>query len=202
MPKFLFVLLLFFPSVVISQNIVADKKAMEEKKEVILKKWEDIENNFQRRSDLVPQIVSLLKSTFPKNDPLLTQVLSARDSANIQLVAEYDQLNFFNIGLTQKRLSECLNKLYVESEQYHNLRADRLYIVLNSELFGSENRIYFSIKRYNEAIDEYNNAVEIYNNSVESHNKLAIQNGEELLPMEFYLLYMNHIESDSSESVF
>jgi LemA protein len=124
--------------------------------------WSEVLNQYQRRADLVPNLVNVVKGYAEHEKDVLTQVTEARAKVgSMQITPEV--LNnpeaFAKFQAAQGELSSALSRLMVVSENYPNLKADQSFRDLQAQLEGTENRIAVSRNRYIETIKEYNIAV-------------------------------------------
>ena len=131
--------------------------------------WAKVETQYQRRGDLIDNLVSTVKGYADFEKSALTDVIKARSEATkISLNAE--QLTAENIALfhkAQSQLSSSLSRLLVSVEQYPNLKANEGFLKLQDEIAGTENRI--SVAR-----DNYNEAARIYNIFVQTFPRIII----------------------------
>ena len=121
--------------------------------------WSEVLNQFQRRADLVPNIVATVKGEAAFEQDTLTKVIEARAKAtSIQVTPE--TLNnpeaFKKFQAAQGELGSALSRLMVVSEQYPNLKANQGFSDLRVQLEGTENRITVARNRYIKTIEEYN----------------------------------------------
>jgi LemA protein len=138
--------------------------SMVKPKNEVDKAWSDIQAQYQRRNDLIGNLVESVKGAANFEKSTLTDVINARASASkitidpTNLTAEKLQ-EFQN---AQGGLSQALGKLMVVSEQYPNLRTNENFLALQAEIAGTENRVTQSRKEYNEIILNYNNAISTF----------------------------------------
>ncbi len=121
--------------------------------------WSEVLNQYQRRADLVPNIVATVKGEAAFEQDTLTKVIEARAKAtSIQVTPETlnDPEAFSKFQAAQGELSGALSRLLVVSEQYPNLKANQAFSDLRVQLEGTENRITVARGRYIQAIQEYN----------------------------------------------
>ena len=121
--------------------------------------WSEVLNQYQRRSDLVPNIVATVKGEAAFEQDTLTKVIEARAKATaIQVTPE--TLNnpeaFKKFQAVQGELGSALSRLMVVSEQYPNLKANQGFRDLRVQLEGTENRVTVARNRYIQAVQEYN----------------------------------------------
>jgi LemA protein len=120
--------------------------------------WAEVQSSYQRRSDLIPNLVATVKGAANFETTTLTQVIQARASASsIKLDAKDltpEKLQQFQ--QSQGQLSQALGRLMVVSEQYPQLRATESFRDLQSQLEGTENRIKVARDKYNAAVKDFN----------------------------------------------
>lgn len=120
--------------------------------------WNKVQSDYQRRSDLIPNLVNTVKGEANFEQGTLTKVIEARASATQMKVDAKDltpeKLQQFQAS--QGQLSQALGRLLVVSEQYPNLRANDAFRGLQAQLEGTENRIKVARNDFNDAIQTYN----------------------------------------------
>ncbi|MEY3343869.1 MAG: hypothetical protein RL090_1553 [Bacteroidota bacterium] len=125
--------------------------------------WQNVESDYQRRMDLIPNLVSTVGAYADFEKSTLLAVTDARSKAT-QVKIDANNLNAESLKAFQEAqgaVSSSLNRLLVTVEQYPNLKANQNFLELQSELAGTENRI--KVSR-----NDFNNAVKAYNKSVKS----------------------------------
>lgn len=130
--------------------------------EQIKASWSEVLNQYQRRADLVPNLVNVVKGYAAHEKDVLTQVTQARAQVG-QVKATPELLNdpqaFQKFQAAQGELSSALSRLMVVSENYPQLKADNLFRDLQAQLEGTENRITVARNRYIQAVQVYNTTV-------------------------------------------
>ena len=124
--------------------------------------WSEVLNQYQRRADLVPNLVNVVKGYAAHDEKVLTEVADARARVgSIQASPELinDPEAFAKFQAAQGQLTSALSRLLVVSENYPNLKADQGFRDLQAQLEGTENRITVARNRYIDAIKNYNVAV-------------------------------------------
>ena len=121
--------------------------------------WSEVVNQYQRRADLVPNLVNTVKGYAAQEADVLTAVTNAR--ANVGAIKATPELvndpaAFAKFQAAQSQLTSALSRLLVVAENYPNLKSDALFRDLQSQLEGTENRITVARKRYIESIQKYN----------------------------------------------
>jgi LemA protein len=121
--------------------------------------WSEVLNQYQRRADLIPNIVASVKGEVDFEQGTLTQVIEARSKAtSIQLTPEMlnDPAAMAKFQAAQGEVSSALSRLMVVVERYPDLKANKAFSDLRVQLEGTENRITVARNRYIAAIQEYN----------------------------------------------
>ena len=121
--------------------------------------WSEVLNQYQRRADLVPNIVATVKGEASFEQDTLTKVIEARAKAtSIQVTPETlsDPTAFAKFQAAQGELSGALSRLMVVAERYPDLKANKAFSDLRVALEGTENRIAVARNRYIQAVQEYN----------------------------------------------
>lgn len=127
--------------------------------------WAQVENQYKRRADLVPNLVNTVKGYATHEQQTLTAVIEARAKASsVTLTADKldDPQAVQNFQNAQGQLTQALGKLMVVSEQYPDLKADQNFLSLQSQLEGTENRIAVARKDYIAAVQQYNTTVRTF----------------------------------------
>lgn len=130
--------------------------------ESVNEKWAQVQNAYQRRSDLIPNLVSTVKGYAAHEKETLEAVIKARASATqTKISAEglSDPATLAHFQAAQGALSSALSKLMVVIEKYPELKANQNFLALQSQLEGTENRISVERKRFNETVKNYNTKV-------------------------------------------
>jgi LemA protein len=124
--------------------------------------WSEVLNQYQRRADLVPNLVNTVKGYASHEEQVLTEVTNARANATaIKATPELinDPAAFQKFIQAQSQLQGALSRLLAVAENYPNLKADALFRDLQSQLEGTENRIAVARNRYIKTVQEYNTTV-------------------------------------------
>ena len=126
--------------------------------ESVTNAWNKVQSDYQRRADLIPNLVNTVKGEANFEQTTLQNVIAARASATQMKVDAKDltpeKLQQFQA--TQGQLSQALGRLMVVSEQYPNLRANDAFRGLQAQLEGTENRIKVARNDFNDAVQQYN----------------------------------------------
>ncbi|PZO61991.1 MAG: LemA family protein [Pseudoxanthomonas suwonensis] len=129
---------------------------IQQKDEAVNAAWSQVLNTYQRRADLIPNLVNTVKGYAAHEQQVLTQVTEARAKVgNIQVNAS-DAASLAQFQQAQGELSSALSRLMVVAESYPNLKADQAFLNLQTQLEGTENRITTERMRYIQAVQDYN----------------------------------------------
>ena len=128
-------------------------------------KWADVQNQYQRRSDLVPNLVATVKGYAKQEQDTLVKVTEARAKAtSIQVsaadVTDPDKMAQYQAA--QGQLSQGLGRLLASVEAYPDLKSNENFLALQSQLEGTENRIAVARRDYNEAVQSYNTTIRTF----------------------------------------
>jgi LemA protein len=132
-------------------------------------KWSQVQNVYQRRADLIPNLVETVKGFAAQERTVLEEVTRARASAtSIQATPELvnDPAALRKFQEAQSALSGALSRLLVTVERYPDLKSNQNFLSLQSQLEGTENRIAVERRRYNEAVRDYNTQLRIFPGSL------------------------------------
>ena len=124
--------------------------------------WSEVLNQYQRRADLVPNLVNTVKGYAAQEQQVLTEVTNARASVgSIKATPELlnDPAAFAKFQAAQSQLTSALSRLLVVAENYPNLKSDALFRDLSSQLEGTENRITVARNRFIKAVQDFNTTV-------------------------------------------
>lgn len=134
------------------------------KKEEVKAQWQQVETQYQRRMDLIPNIISTVKAQANFERKTLEDVINARAKAT-QVTINADNLDEQSIEKfkqAQGELSGALGRLLAVAENYPELRTNQAFSELRTELEGTENRIAVQRMRYNELVKEYNKSIQFF----------------------------------------
>lgn len=165
MKNLLFGLLGFF---VISTLSSCGYNSMVQLDENVKAKWAQVENAYQRRADLIPNLVNTVKGAAEFEQETLTQVVEARakatsvnvdaDNLTPEAIAQFQQ--------AQGALSQSLGRLLATVEAYPDIKANQNFLQLQAQLEGTENRISVERRAFIEATQQYNSAVRQFPNNI------------------------------------
>jgi len=146
----------------VNNNLVTREQAVNEK-------WAQVQNVYQRRADLIPNLVETVKGFAAQERTVLEEVTKARASvAGIKATPELinDPQAFRKFQQAQQELGGALSRLLVTVERYPELKSNQNFLTLQSQLEGTENRIAVERMRYNEAVRDYNTRLRLFPGSL------------------------------------
>ena len=132
-----------------------------EKQQTVDQAWAQVENQYQRRADLIPNLVNTVKGYSTHESETLTKVTEARAKAT-SITIDADNLNEETLAKFQEaqgELSQALKSLLAVTEAYPDLKANENFMNLQTQLEGTENRIATERMRYTEAVKDYNTSI-------------------------------------------
>ncbi len=132
-------------------------------------RWADVQADYQRRANLIPNLVETVKASVNAEDKVLTDVIEARSKAtSIQLSADDlgDAAKMQQFAAAQGQLSGSLSRLLATVEAYPEVKSQTNFTTLMSQLEGTENRITIAIRDYNQAVQEYNTLVRTFPDAI------------------------------------
>ena len=127
--------------------------------EMVKAAWSQVENQYQRRADLVPNLVETVKGYASHEEDTLTAVIEARAKATSVTVNPGDAASMEQFFAAQGELDSALSRLMVTVEAYPELKADALFTDLMHQLEGTENRIAVARMDYNDTVQTYNSLI-------------------------------------------
>lgn len=145
-------------------------------------KWADVEAQFQRRANLIPNLAEVAKGAGENERTILTQVTEARAKAtSVNVTAEDlgDETKMAEFAAAQSQMSAGIGRLLASFEAYPNIQSTQAYLTLQSQLEGTENRIAVAIRDYNEAVRQYNTTIRTFPDTIGAN---IIHGAEPLVP--------------------
>ncbi|MCE7069237.1 MULTISPECIES: LemA family protein [Dyadobacter] len=138
------------------------------KDEVVKESWAKVESQYQRRADLIPNLVSTVKGAADFEKGTLTAVIEARSKATQTTINAGDLTpeNIAKFQGAQDQLSGALSRLLVTVEQYPQLKANQNFLDLQAQLEGTENRITVARNDFNTVVKDYNQEVRTFPNNL------------------------------------
>ena len=131
--------------------------------------WAQVQNVYQRRADLIPNLVETVKGFAAQEREVLESVTRARASASsVQLTPEAlnDPKAMERFQAAQSQLTGALSRLLVTVEKYPELKSNQNFLALQTELAGTENRIAVERRRFNDSVREYNTRLRLFPGSI------------------------------------
>lgn len=148
--------------------MVGKYNAMVTAEENVKTAWAQVENQYQRRSDLIPNLVATVKGYAAHESQVMESVVAARAKATQAVVdpsqASPEQLAAYQAS--QGELSQALGRLLAVTENYPDLKADKNFRELQEQLEGTENRITVARNAFNESAKEYNRLIRLFPNNI------------------------------------
>ncbi|MDR1784850.1 MAG: LemA family protein [Spirochaetaceae bacterium] len=145
------------------QFYAGNYNSMVSRAEAVDAQWAQVENQYQRRYDLIPNLVETVKGYASHESEVLTQVTEARSRAGGVINVSADVLNdpqaFQRFQAAQAELSGALQRLLAVAENYPDLKANENFLALQDQLEGTENRIAVERRRFNETVQGYNSFI-------------------------------------------
>ncbi len=137
--------------------------------ETVNQSWSQVENQYQRRADLIPNLVNTVKGYANFEKSVLTEVTEARASVGkITVTKEVldDPQAFQKFQAVQGQLSNAISRLLVTVENYPDLKANENFLQLQAQLEGTENRIAVERRKFNQTVQNYNTSIKRFPNSI------------------------------------
>ena len=147
-------------------------------------KWADVEAQFQRRANLIPNLVEVAQGAAENERAILTEVTEARARAtaiNIDGADLGDPAKMEEFAAAQGQLGQGLGRLLASFEAYPQIQSNQNYLALQSQLEGTENRIAVALRDYNEAVRQYNTTIRTFPDTIGAN---IIHGAEPLAPYE------------------
>lgn len=154
--------IIIFILVLLGMNACSSYNTMVEKNETVTSQWQQVENQYQRRMDLIPNIVNTVQGQADFEKSTLQAVVEARASATQVKVdaSKLDEASLQRFQAAQGQLTSALSRLLAVAENYPNLQANQGFSELRTELEGAENRIANERMKYNNAAQDFNTYVQ------------------------------------------
>lgn len=132
--------------------------------EAVTAQWAQVENVYQRRADLIPNLVNTVKGYAKHESETLQAVTEARAQVGKVEIRSGKDLEAFEAS--QSKLTSALSRLMVVAEKYPDLKANQNFLDLQSQLEGTENRITIERQRFNTSVQEYNRTIQLFPTSI------------------------------------
>ena len=140
--------------------------SMQRQDESVKGAWSEVLNQYQRRADLIPNLVATVKGYAAHEADVLTRVTEARAKVGTVKVDAGDAASLAAFQQAQGELSSALSRLMVVTENYPNLKSDQSFRELQVQLEGTENRIAVARNRYIATVQEYNSLIRTFPNNL------------------------------------
>ncbi len=143
--------------------------AIPTKEEAAKARWADVQNDYQRRADLIPNLVATVKGYATQERTVLDEVTQARASATqvkVDASTLTNQAALDKFSAAQDHLGGALGRLLVASEHYPDLKSNENFLALQSQLEGTENRIAIARRDYDAAVQDYNTTLRVFPTSI------------------------------------
>lgn len=145
-------------------------------------KWADVEAQFQRRANLIPNLAEIVKGASENERAILTEVTEARAKATSVNVSTDDLGNpdkMAELAAAQGQMSQGIGRLLASFEAYPNIQSNQNYLSFQSQFEGTENRIAVALRDYNEAVRQYNTTIRTFPDTIGAN---LIHGAEPLVP--------------------
>ena len=154
---------------------------IQQNEEAVFAAWADVEATYQRRADLIPNLVETVKAYAAHEKDTLTEVTNARakvGQVNISTDKLGDAVAMQKFQQAQGKLSGALSRLLVVAERYPDLKASQNFRDLQNQLEGTENRINVARQRYNKAVQIFNSSIRTFPNNLTNNFLLNLERKE------------------------
>ena len=153
---------------VLAAMFVKPYNKMVQKDEECSKAWANVENAYQRRLDLIPNLVKTVQGAADYEKGTLTEVIEARAKATSVQVdpSNLTEESLAKFQAAQDQLSSALSRLMVVVERYPELKANQNFLELQAQLEGTENRIAVERGKFNETVNDYNSYIRRFPNNI------------------------------------
>ena len=153
---------------VLGAMLVSPYNKMVQKDEGCSKAWADVENAYQRRMDLIPNLVKTVQGAADYEKGTLTEVIEARAKATSVQVdpSNLTEESIAKFQAAQDQLSSALSRLMVVVERYPELKANQNFLELQAQLEGTENRIAVERGKFNDKVNDYNSYIRRFPNNI------------------------------------
>jgi LemA protein len=183
------VVLLFIA--IIAMNGCGSYNSMVDKQEGVTSQWQQVENQYQRRSDLIPNIVATVRNYADFEKSTLEAVVQARANATKVTInpQNLDAESIQKFDQAQGAVSQSLGRLLAVAENYPDLKANQNFLDLQAQLEGTENRIATERGRFNEVVRDYNSYIRKFPRNIwagmfnfDTHAYFEMQEGADTAP--------------------
>lgn len=136
------------------------------KDESVSAQWANVETQYQRRLDLIPNLVNTVKGFAEQEKDVLVGVTEARANASSIKIDPSNAADLQKFQAAQGQLNSALSRLLVTVERYPDIKSNQNFLELQAQLEGTENRISVERKRFNEAVRDYNTYIRQFPNNI------------------------------------
>jgi len=173
---------LWFSLVLVAMSLTGcGYNQIQQNEEAVIAAWGDVEATYQRRADLIPNLVETVKAYAAHEKETLTAVTEARAKVG-QIKLGADVINnpqaLAQFQAAQGGITSALSKLMVVAEKYPDLKANQNFLDLQHQLEGTENRINVARVRYNDAVQIFNTSIRTFPNNLTNNMLLHLQRKE------------------------
>ena len=142
--------------------LITTYNALVKKQGKVSLQWNEVQNAYQRRLDLIPNLVNVVKGGADFEQSTLQKIAAARAKAQSLTVTNVTAENVSNVTAAQDELAQEAMRLVAVIEKYPDLKGAKAFLDLQAQLEGTERRIKFARKDFNEAIQDYNSRVKTF----------------------------------------
>jgi LemA protein len=168
MKKWIIIIVVLVVGYIIYSTFVGKYNQMVTKEENVNTQWSNVETQYQRRYDLIPNLVETVKGFAEQEREVLVGVTEARAKASSMNIdpSNLDQSTLDQFNQAQGQLNSALSRLLVTVERYPDLKSNQNFLELQAQLEGTENRITVARQRFNEAAQDYNTYIRVFPNNM------------------------------------
>lgn len=175
------IMLLIMGTLLLSMLSGCGYNSMQANEEAVIAAWGDVESAYQRRNDLIPNLVEVVKGYAKHEADTLKAVTEARASVGGMKVGKEvinDPAAIAKFQQMQGQMSGALSRLMVVAEKYPDLKANQNFLDLQKQLEGTENRINVARERYNKQVQAFNTSIRTFPNSLTNSMLLHLKRKE------------------------
>jgi LemA protein len=175
------IMLLIMGTLLLSMLSGCGYNSMQANEEAVIAAWGDVESAYQRRNDLIPNLVEVVKGYAKHEADTLKAVTEARASVGGMKVSKdviNDPAAIAKFQQMQGQMSGALSRLMVVAEKYPDLKANQNFLDLQKQLEGTENRINVARERYNKQVQAFNTSIRTFPNSMTNSMLLHLKRKE------------------------
>jgi len=175
------IMLLIMGTLLMSMLSGCGYNSMQANEEAVIAAWGDVESAYQRRNDLIPNLVEVVKGYAKHEADTLKAVTEARASVGGMKISKdviNDPAAIAKFQQMQGQMSGALSRLMVVAEKYPDLKANQNFLDLQKQLEGTENRINVARERYNKQVQAFNTSIRTFPNSLTNSMMLHLKRKE------------------------